>query len=364
MELNWKHKTGAIALGSVGILALNLWINPSKYARSVNMEIVERKDMKIKILSTGLLAYKNAVEVKSEIAESVVKKYVSEGERVRAGDILLKLSSTKQKITFEKETNRLKESENEVVKARKELVTQRDLFAKQAVARSSVEKADGDLAKAQTNFDLVKQEFALERKNMEKTLVVSESSGMVLIDYVQNQQSIEQNKPLFVIGTPGQFQVNAKVDELNIQNVFEGANADVQIDAFPNVTLQGKVARIESQAESGAFSKIGIKIEILDTKGLELRPNLTAQGFIYGSEIKQVIWLPTLSIKTEGNEKYVYVLEAGNRAKKKTIVTGRVANDMVEISEGLNPGEKVISSDIDFIKDNEIVKIKSDTSAR
>lgn len=364
MEFNWKHKAGAIALGSVVILALNLWMNPSKYARLVSVETVERKDMKIKILSTGLLAYKNALEIKSEIAESVIKKYVSEGDRVQAGDILLKFSSTKQKITFEKETNRLKDSENEVVKARKELVTQRELFAKQAVARSSVEKAEGDLAKAHTNFDLVKQEFALERKNMEKTLVVAESSGIVLIDHVQNQQSVEQNKPLFVIGTPGQFQVNAKVDELNIQNVFEGASADVQIDAFPNVTLQGKVARIESQAESGAFSKIGIKIEILDTKGLELRPNLTAQGFIYGSEIKQVIWLPTQAIKTEGSEKFVYVLEAGNRAKKKSIGTGRVANDMVEIREGLEPSQKVVVSDIDFIKDNEIVKVNSDTSAR
>ena len=364
MEFKWQHKAAAIAVGSAGILLLNLWLNPSRYARVVSVETVERKDMKVKILSTGLLAYKNAQEVKSELAETILKKYVSEGDKVQAGDVLLKLSSTKQKITFEKETNRLKDSENEVVKARKELVTQRELFSKQAVARSSVEKAEADLAKAQTNFDLAKQEFGLERKNMEKTLIVAESSGIVLIDQVQNQQSVEQNKPLFVIGTPGQFQVNAKIDELNIQNVFLGARADVQVDAFPNVVLGGIVSKIDTQAESGAFSKIGVKIEISDTKGLELRPNLTAQGFIFGNEIKQVIWLPTESIKTEGDGKFVYVLSSGNRAKKRNVVTGRVANDKVEITEGLQVGEKVVTTDTDFIRDHEIVKINSDTSAR
>lgn len=356
-KLNWQVKAGALALVSIAVLGLNFWVNPKKYARSVQVVTAEKKDLQLKVLATGNLGFKNSVEIKSEIAESVIKKYVKEGDRVQAGDILLKLSSAKQKISFEKETNRIKDLQTETVKARKELAIQRDLFQKQAVARSAVEKAESDLAKSESNYNIAKQEFELERKNLEKTLIVAESSGIVLVDMVQSQPSVEQNKVLFVVGTPGQFQLNAKIDELNIQSVFVGARSEVNVDAFPGTKLPGVVSKIDTQAESGSFSKIGVKIEIQDVKGLELRPNLTAQGYILGNVIKEVIWLPMEAIKTEGEERTVFVVSANNKAQKRTVVTGRTANNQVEISEGIQPGERVVITETDFLRNGETIKI-------
>ncbi|MBI2915411.1 MAG: efflux RND transporter periplasmic adaptor subunit [Elusimicrobia bacterium] len=356
-KLNWQVKAGALALVSIAVLGLNFWVNPKKYARSVQVVTAEKKDLQLKVLATGNLGFKNSVEIKSEIAESVIRKYVKEGDRVQAGDILLKLSSAKQKISFEKETNRIKDLQTETVKARKELAIQRDLFQKQAVARSAVEKAESDLAKSESNYNVAKQEFELERKNLEKTLIVAESSGIVLVDMVQSQPSVEQNKVLFVVGTPGQFQLNAKIDELNIQSVFVGARSEVNVDAFPGTKLPGVVSKIDTQAESGSFSKIGVKIEIQDVKGLELRPNLTAQGYILGNVIKEVIWLPMEAIKTEGEERTVFVVSANNKAQKRTVVTGRTANNQVEISEGIQPGERVVITETDFLRNGETIKI-------
>ncbi|GEM_PF-3193699 len=351
------RKVGILSIASILLLGLNIWINPKKYARVVEAQVMKKNDMQLKILATGLLGFKDFLQIKSELSERIVKKNVAEGDKVIAGDVLLILDSTKQKIAYEKELNRVKDIQGEVIKARNELIIQKDLFSKSAVARTSVEKAESDLSRAQTNFTLAKQEIAIQRKELEKTLIVSERSGIVLVDYVQRQTSVEQNKPLFEIGTPGQFQLNGKIDELNIQNVFEGARVEVRIDAFPNVVLPAVVTKIDSQAESGSFSKIGVKIDLEDTMGLNLRSNLTAQGHIFGNEIRGALWLPMEAIKTDGDKRYVFVIGSNNKVKKRMVVTNRTANNQAEITEGLSEGDTVAITDIDFLDENEYVKI-------
>jgi RND family efflux transporter MFP subunit len=355
---DWMAKVFLILFISGWVLAFNVLINPGKYAREVQAETMELRDLKVRTLCTGVLGYRNASEVKSEIAETIARKLVSEGAQVNAGDLLLELSSAKQKITLQKEQDRLRDSENEVRKARKELAVQKELFRKQAVARSSVEKAEADLAKAVSNLELNRQEFELEKKNFLKTKITAPVAGTVLIDFVQRETSIESGKPVFTIGTPNLFQVNGKVDELNIGSVRQGAEVLVQVDAFPEASLLGTVNRIAAQAESGSFSKIPVVIDILDTKGLKLKANLSVQAYISGDKISRVLSLPTEAVKSDGTERFVFKIGSGMKVRRQPVKIGRIANERVEIVEGLEPGDLVAVTDTDFLAEGQSVRVR------
>ena len=355
---NLKIKLLILSTVCAVFFVLNWRITLPKYARSVQVETVQKKDLQLHILCPGLIVYKNAQELKAGITESVLKKNVKEGDLVQAGQVLLELSAVNQKLNLDKQTSRFKDAENEVTRAKKDYVVQKELYQKQAVALISVEKAQQDFEKSESNLYLIRQEFALEKKSFDRTKIVSPIAGTVLVDNVQNQPVVEQGKVVFIVGQPGQFQLDGKIDELNIQNVRSGATAEIVIDAFPNAKLQGVIEKINPQAETGSFSQLGVKINILDTQGLDLKANLSAQAYISGNEILQAIWMPVGAVKTEKETQFVFVVNAKNKVEKRKVSTGKVVYNYVEISTGLTPGEKAVLAEVDFLRDGETIKIK------
>lgn len=355
---DWLVKLFLILFASGWILALNILVNPMKYARTVRVETVEPQDLRIRTLCPGVLSYRDASEVKAELSETVVRKLVSEGDRVKAGDLLAELSSSKQKISLDKEQDHLKDSEEEARKARKELAVQKELYRKQAVSRSSVEKAESDLEHAISNLALDRQEFELEKKDFAKTRITAPVSGTVLVDFIQTQTSVESGKPVFTVGTPNRFQVDGKVDELNIGSVRLGAPARVQVDAFPDTVLDGSVSRIAAQAEAGSFSKIPVTIDIPDTKGLKLKSNLSVQAFIAGEKIGGVLSLPTEAVEGDGAGRFVYKVDDRMQVRRQPVRIGRIAGDRVEIVKGLQPGDTVAVTDTDFLTEGETVQVR------
>ena len=127
----------------------------------------------------------------------------------------------------------------------------------------------------------------------------SKTPATTNITFPQKATIVKQSavKDSFVAaGTPlaqaynmDQLWVTANVDETDIDDVEEGQKVDIYVDAFPNMTLEGKVDKIglttastfsmlPSSNSSGNYTKVTqvvpIKITINDYKGLELKPGL------------------------------------------------------------------------------------------
>lgn len=171
-----------------------------------------------------------------------------------------------------------------------------------------------------------------------------DSSGSTLT--VGNQ--VKTGQVLLGIGDSTGFAFLIKVNEININNIKVGQTATITSDAFPNITLKGKVEYIVQQAvpgESGGTPTFPVNIivsHLTPEQRKIIHMGMSAKVALQ-VESKPAIRVPISAVVMDQGVATVKVLdEKRNKILTVPVVTGATTLDSVEIQQGLKPGEKVI----------------------
>jgi len=148
--------------------------------------------------------------------------------------------------------------------------------------------------------------------------------------------------------------VKAQVDETDIGNIRIGQPVNIQLDAYPNQTINGKVERIAY--ESKVINNVTIyEVDLLpDSVPDFFRSGMSATINFIREEKKDVLMLPLKAIKKISDRTYVFQADkATNKAVSMQIKTGLENTSHVEVVSGLKAGDKVIIPDKKMIADLE-----------
>jgi RND family efflux transporter MFP subunit len=121
-----------------------------------------------------------------------------------------------------------------------------------------------------------------------------------------------------------------------------GDSARVQVQVFPDQIFEGKVQRLDVrlERESGTFEVY----VLLDNPELKLRPNMQATATIGVGDVQEVIAVPQRAVLGDLGNLFVYVqTDEPNTFERRNVVVGVKAGDLVEIVEGVLPGERVVT---------------------
>lgn len=99
------------------------------------------------------------------------------------------------------------------------------------------------------------------------------------------------------------------------------------------------------------------QVEVRVGNNSKLHPNMSGKMQIANYENSRALLVPVSVIQKTADGEMLYVVE-GNKAKSVFVKTGRTANGMVEVVEGLNPGDKVVTEGFADLDNGELVAIK------
>lgn len=135
-----------------------------------------------------------------------------------------------------------------------------------------------------------------------------------------------------------EMKVSISLNEVDAAKVKVGDNATLSFNALPDVTLSGKVSKLDTigTANSGVIS-YGAEIT-LDEQQVSLKPGMSATAEITVEEKNNVVLVPTSALSYQGDKAYVTL---GN-GQKKEVTTGMTDNASTEIVNGLSDKESVI----------------------
>ncbi len=163
------------------------------------------------------------------------------------------------------------------------------------------------------------------------------------------------------------MQINAKVDESDINHVEQRMAVRVKVDAFPDMTMPGVVREVAPLPDpSGLFlgeRKVYTTRIRIGQRPDGLRPGLTASAEIVAGELDDVLSVPAGAVIYYRGEDHVAVKMPDGRVEWRVVVLGASDGSNYEVKEGLRSGEKVILEPLPFLSEEQQSTIKSEKEA-
>jgi len=161
---------------------------------------------------------------------------------------------------------------------------------------------------------------------------------------IQEGDQVWPGQPFMKIVDSNSMQVEARINQVESEDVHIGQPARVNFDAFPGLHLEGKVRSVGAMGVAGWNENYYIRNlpVVISLEGTDSRviPDLSASGDIVVGHKDNVLVAPLEAVETEGGKPVVYVKRGGSFARR-AVQVGERNNTQVEILAGLGAGDEV-----------------------
>ena len=168
-------------------------------------------------------------------------------------------------------------------------------------------------------------------------------------DVIEEGTEVRERQAIIQLPDFSKMKVDARIHESKISMIKQGLPVEIRVDAFPDELYQGEVDQVSSVPISSNWMRPDLKeykatIKILPNGAdiTKLKPGLTAEIEIRVEQLDNVLQVPVQSIITIGDQRYMFVLEAGGEPVRREVKIGQASDTMIEVLDGVELGDEVI----------------------
>ncbi len=385
--------------------------DPAQSGRRQTTVVVGRRDFVRSVRLTGMVEAVQATTISvprlagQNTPSLVVTRLIRAGAIVKPGDLLVEfdrqdqlknaldrrveLSDLEQQIRKKeaeeraaraKDESELKQAESGRSRAELELVKNEFLPKIQAEKNDqALEEAKARLAQLKTTFDLKRKaaeadlrilqirrdraENAMKQaeSNADKMSILSPIGGMAVVrsiwksntmSEIQEGEEVRSGMPVVDVVNPSMMRVRAKVNQADINDVNVGQTVRVGLDAYPNLSFNGRITQISPLGVRSTLSnKVRTFITLIMVEGSHpnLMPDLTASLDVELDRVPRALVVPRDALKYEGDKAFVSVrrgssfhdqpVTIGARSSHEAIVTAGV-DEGVTVARNVSVGDR------------------------
>jgi len=241
--------------------------------------------------------------------------------------------------------------------------SKRALVRTYAEERSKLAQSQAKLTNAESRYNNEKKDLDDDLKDLAKCIIKAPSPGLVIYGtgssedryrrmrgsgIIDEGETVYRGQVLITLPDMSKMEAEVQVHESSVNKIKPGQSAQIVMDAFPDITLNGEVAKI-APLPSASRSWLSPDTKVYDTTvNIDgtydyLKPGMSAKVTIFVERLKNVIIVPIQTVSNQMGKKICYVL-ASKTPERKEVKTGSYNDTFVEITDGLEVGEKVLLS--------------------
>jgi len=293
-------------------------------------------------------------KVAMPVAGRVTRVMVRLGDAVSRGAPLLTIESPEIGATvsaYRQAEARVSESRAALTKADADLARARDLFENRAIAQkdvlaaqSAAVQAKGDVTQAESAVVEARKKleiFGLQPESADQTTTVRAPVGGKVLDLtvVAGEYRTDTTVPLMTIADLSSVFMAADVPETEIRLIRPGVAVDVTLAAYPGETFHATVSRVADTVDPQTRT-IKVRSTMSNPNG-RLRPEMFGQ-IHYAADFQLLPVVPTSAIIHDDERTQVFVEEGRGRFRPVPVVLGNKNGDVVAVTRGLKPGDRVV----------------------
>ena len=375
-----------VLVGAIGGMALR---GGDDGTLEVQTAKVDRQKIVEKVSATGKIQPKIQVKISADVSAKITRLAVLEGQWVEKGAFLVELDRERYVAAVESAEATVRSAQanatlvNENLKrTEKEYTRSKELVAQNLESQSVFEAKESayqvEVARyesARNQVEQVRAALKQARDDLSKTTIYAPMAGTIS-DLRKEQGEIAigsqfQEDVILVISDLSEMEAQVNVDENDIVSIAIGQEAEVEVDALLDQVLDGVVYEIANSANVSASgsanqkTEFEIKISIVDPPAT-LRPGMTAGADVFTKTNESALSVPIQSVAVrtveplmmageerkdaearytadrDGFVEIVFCIEDG-KAIAKQVKTGIQSDEFIEILEGLEEGDEVVT---------------------
>lgn len=323
---------------------------------------VKRGTVQREVSLSGMVKGENEVSVYPKVAARVVAVEVAEGDRVAAGQVLMRLDPTDYQAAVEAAQAGVMQAEANWENRRKDW--ERTLMLHQQGVASDQQLEGARLLYVQAEAALTQAKASLfNAKNaLENCKITSPLTGVVGLVAVGQGSMVSPQVAVAVITTPRDLKVDVGVSDRDVNYVKKGQKVLVKVGSLNGKVLPGEVVSV-SQVVDPRTRQYPVKIALQDGQGL-LKSGMFAEVTLATERKENVIVVPKTALGEKGARRVVFVVDDKGVAHEREVKVGLAGREEVEILQGLKEGELVVIRGQTLIRDGDEVRVVSGKEGR
>lgn len=310
---------------------------------NVKVEVIRPVVLDDLLVLTGRIDAWKEVVLSAEVAGNIEWQGVEEGDRVRRGQELLRIDTTWYQTAHDQALAQ-------------DLLAAQELERAQRLRESGVSSPQ-ELDRALAQQKVAAADLAAAKTQLGKTVVAAPIDG--IIDTLEEERSEWASKGEALVRLVQVDRVKAMVGvpERDIRHFKLGDEVTVIPDALPEHVFTGTIYRMATSADKTTRT-FETEIE-LDNAAALLKPGMTIRAHLVRGTYPDAIVIPIFAVLSLENQRFV-VVEQGGVAHLRPVQIGVLRGDHVQITEGLEPGDRLIVVGQRDLRDGEPVRVMAE----
>ncbi|MCP9767957.1 efflux RND transporter periplasmic adaptor subunit [Lacihabitans sp. LS3-19] len=312
--------------------------------QSIEVASVERQNFVNQISASGVLASKSEIKLAFKTGGMIKKVYVSEGQFVKAGQLLAELDMSE----IDAQVN---QANIGLQKAKRDFERVKKLYDDEAATQTNLQDAT-------SGMEMATQTVKAAQFNQKLSRIYAPVSGKILRKIAEQGELIVPFSPAFILGTgTDAFIVNVGLADKDIVKLKIGDNAKISLDAYPNESFTGKISQI-AQTINPASGTYEVELEMV-SNGKKLISGFVAKAVIHPSTSNSSLVIPISAlIEANGDQAFVFLYKNENSSvMRRPIKIGKIIDSKVQIINGLVEEDQVVTLGSGFVSDGEKVTL-------
>lgn len=293
-----------------------------------------------------------------QVNGKIIKRNVELGSVINAGDVLMQIDPKDIQQTVNSTSAQVYSAESQLRLAESNLNRFRQLYEQGAVGRMTYDQYVSAYEVAAAAVQQASAQHTQGANQLDYSLLRADKPGVISAITAEVGQVVSAGQPVLTLVQDGEREVEISVPENRIEELRKAQQIKVTFWALSNVTTDGKVREISPMADP-VTRTYKVRISLLNPPP-EIKLGMTAAVTLLGSDAQQTVTIPLAAIYQNGDTPAVWVV-TGNTITLRPIKIGQFGDGTIQVLEGLQQGDRIITAGVHKLKEGQKVKAGGDS---
>lgn len=287
---------------------------------------------------TGEVKSRYESNIGFRIAGKIISRAVNVGELVKKGQLIAQLDPNDIRLNAQAADAEVQTAQANLALAQAELARRQQLYSQKFISKSALDSYETQVKTAQARLAQTKSQAAVSQHQTGYTQLVADRAGVIGMIQAEPGQVVAAGQTIAQIYDLQTLEILISVPEALIDSLHTGDAARVSLNDVSQA-YQGRIREIAPAANSQTHA-FDLRIQLLNADQ-RIKLGMTAQVSFEPSTTAQTLIVPSTAVTRHGEQASVWVIDNKHQVHARTVTTGALTENGIEITSGLQAGETI-----------------------